>query len=97
MNAHPAILESAAVAVKSSTAEDEVKVVAALKPGHAVTETELLRFLKERLPAYMVPRYLEIQLDELPKTPTGKIQKHLLRATGTEKAWDREAIGETVR
>jgi crotonobetaine/carnitine-CoA ligase len=90
VDAHPAILESAAVAVPSEHSEDELKVVAALKPGCAVEPSELLAFLKTRLPAYMVPRYIEIRADELPKTPTGKVQKVLLRASGTEGAWDRE-------
>ena len=91
VDAHPAILESAAVAVPSEHSEDELKVVAALKPGCTVTPADLLAFLKTRLPAYMVPRYLEIRAEELPKTPTGKVQKVLLRATGTAGAWDREA------
>jgi crotonobetaine/carnitine-CoA ligase len=92
VDAHPAILESAAVAVPSDLSEDELKVVATLKPGCAVEPADLLAFLKDRLPAYMVPRYLEIRTEELPKTPTGKVQKVLLRATGTTGAWDREAI-----
>jgi crotonobetaine/carnitine-CoA ligase len=91
VDAHPAILESAAVAVPSEHSEDELKVVAALKPGCTVEPAELLSFLKARLPSYMVPRYIEIRVDELPKTPTGKVQKVLLRATGTQGAWDREA------
>jgi crotonobetaine/carnitine-CoA ligase len=91
VDAHPAILESAAVAVPSDLSEDELKVVAALKPGCSVEPADLLAFLKDRLPAYMVPRYLEIRAEELPKTPTGKVRKVLLRATGTAGAWDREA------
>jgi crotonobetaine/carnitine-CoA ligase len=90
VDAHPAIRESAAVAVPSNLSEDELKVVASLKPGCAVEPADLLEFLKARLPAYMVPRYIEIIADELPKTPTGKVQKVLLRATGTTGAWDRE-------
>jgi crotonobetaine/carnitine-CoA ligase len=93
VDAHPAILESAAVAVPSEHSEDELKVVAALKPGCTVEPADLLAFLKDRLPAYMVPRYLEIRTEELPKTPTGKVQKVLLRATGTAGAWDRERPG----
>jgi len=91
VDAHPAVLESAAVAVPSDLSEDELKVVASLKPGATVAPAELLAFLKDRLPAYMVPRYIEIRTAELPKTPTGKVQKVLLRASGTKGAWDREA------
>ena len=90
VNAHPAILESAAIAVPSPTSEDEIKVVATLKPGAFVEPDELCLFLQERLPRYMVPRYIEVTEIELPKTPTGKVKKNELRATGTNGAWDRE-------
>jgi crotonobetaine/carnitine-CoA ligase len=34
---------------------------------------------------------------ELPKTPTGKIQKQELRAAGvTDQTWDRESVGYTI-
>ena len=90
VDAHPAILESAAIAVPSELSEDELKVVAVLKPGCTVSPPDLLAFLKDRLPAYMVPRYLEVRPEELPKTPTGKVQKVLLRESGLAGAWDRE-------
>jgi len=42
---------------------------------------------------FMVPRYVRI-MDALPKTPTGKIEKYLLRAGGvTEDTWDRTGAG----
>ena len=46
---------------------------------------------------FMVPRYVRV-LAELPKTPTQKVQKNLLRADGvTPDTWDREAAGIRVR
>jgi carnitine-CoA ligase len=40
-----------------------------------------------------VPRYIRV-VDELPKTQTAKVEKHLLRAAGlTPDTWDREAAG----
>jgi crotonobetaine/carnitine-CoA ligase len=85
---HPAILESAAVAVPAIDGEDDVKVVVALKPGEHLAPPELHSFLKERLPSYMVPRYIEVRGEELPKTPTGKIRKAALREDGIKGAWD---------
>jgi crotonobetaine/carnitine-CoA ligase len=42
---------------------------------------------------FMVPRYVRVE-QELPKTPTNKIQKTELRREGvTENGWDREAAG----
>lgn len=87
VDAHPAILESAAVAVPSPHGEDEIKVVAALKPGSALAPPDLHAHLRGRLPAYMVPRFIEIRGEELPKTPTGKIRKAALRDEGTTRAW----------
>jgi crotonobetaine/carnitine-CoA ligase len=41
----------------------------------------------------MVPRYFRV-IDDLPRTPTEKVQKHLLRSAGvTDDTWDREAAG----
>ena len=91
VDAHPAILESAAVAVPSDLSEDELKVVAALKPGCTV-ETRRPARLPEDPPARLhgatLPR--NPRRRTCPKTPTGKVQKVLLRATGTAGAWDRE-------
>src|SRR5690606_30551620 len=81
VNSHPAILESAAVAVPSDQSEDEVMVYVVTRPGHSVTATELLDYLTERMARFMVPRYIEF-LDELPKTPTQKVQKAVLRTRG---------------
>ncbi|MGE0502015.1 MAG: AMP-binding protein [Rhizobiaceae bacterium] len=92
VKAHPAIAECAAVAVPSPMGEDEVKVVVTLFPEERLEAQALVDFLVPRLPAYMVPRYIEFRA-ELPKTPTGKIQKMTLREAGVANAWDREASG----
>jgi len=47
-------------------------------PGQAVTETELIEFVKERAAAYKYPRTIEFR-DSLPKGATGKILKKELR------------------
>jgi crotonobetaine/carnitine-CoA ligase len=46
---------------------------------------------------FMLPRYVRI-VDDLPKTPTQKVQKVMLRDDGvTADTWDREAAGIKVR
>ena len=95
--AHPAVREAAAVAVPSEHGEDEVLAVVAPVAGQSVDPAELLSFLLPRMPHFMVPRYVRV-LPELPKTPTQKVQKNLLRADGvTSDTWDREAAGIRVR
>lgn len=89
INEHPAVLESAVIAVRSDVTEDEIKACVVLKPGHTLDADTLLAFLDERLPYFMVPRYLEF-MDALPKTPTEKIRKQELRDRGiTPQTHDR--------
>lgn len=58
-------------------------VVAAIIPAVAsVDEAALRQGLAKQLAAYKVPRRF-LAVDELPRTPTGKIQKHILRAMFT--------------
>ncbi len=93
INTHPKILESAAVAVKSELAEDEVKICVVLQPGENLGFEELIRYANDRMPYFAVPRYVEF-MDKLPKTPTERIQKYLLKQAGiTENTWDREKAG----
>ena len=95
INQHPDVYESAVVAVPSPFNEDEVKAVIVLREGVQPDPESITRFLIDRMPYFMVPRYLEF-VTELPKTPTMKIQKNLLRETGAAQAWDREAAGIVV-
>ena len=97
VNEFPAIYESAVVAVPSEIAEDEIKVVVVPRPGEVVDPTELTHFLIERLPYFMVPRYVQVAA-ELPRTPTQKVIKHLLRDSPADgEVWDREAAGIVLR
>jgi carnitine-CoA ligase len=94
---HPAVREAAAVAVPSSTAEDEVMVILVAVEDMTLEPVDLIGFLSERLPHFMVPRYIRI-VDELPRTPTGKVMKKDLRTTAVpEDAWDRESEGIVLR
>ena len=89
--AHPDIREAAAVPVPSEFTEDEVLVVIAPVAGRSVEPPAIVEFLRARLPHHMIPRYVRM-VEELPKTPTEKVQKHVLREQGaTADTWDREA------
>jgi carnitine-CoA ligase len=96
VNRHPAVLESAAIAVPSEWGEDEVKVVVVLKEGESLAPEALLEFLIPRMPHFMVPRYVEL-VPALPKTETQKIRKQALREAGiTPGTWDRVEAGIKV-
>ena len=89
INAHPDVLEAAVIPVAAEVTEQEVMAIVVPKPGCNPAPEALIAFLNDRLPYFMVPRYLEFA-SELPKTPTGKIQKYALRERGiTAKTWDR--------
>ena len=95
--AHPAVREAAVIGVPSPFSEDDVLAVVAPVPGSAVDPLALFHFLKDRLPYFMVPRYIRV-LDELPKTPSSKVMKADLRGEGvTADTWDSEAAGLRVR
>lgn len=96
LNSHPLIAESAVIGVPDPIRQEEVKAFIVLKPPatpEALPPEEIWKFCKERLAAFKIPRYLEYR-DSLPKTPSSKIQKSLLREeakTPVEMAFDRLA------
>jgi len=97
VNAHPAVLESAAVAVKDPLGEDEVMICVVLKPGAALSPEGLLEHCHERMAYFMTPRYVRF-VDALPKTATEKVQKAKLREEGVAPGtFDREAAGVQLR
>ena len=94
---HPKIRECAVVAVPNEMAEDDVLAIVAPATGAAVDPLELLEFLKPRLAHFMLPRYVRIMTD-LPRTPTQKVEKYILRQQGlTSDTWDREKAGVKIR
>jgi carnitine-CoA ligase len=93
----PGVREAAVVPVPGDGSEDEVLAVVAPAPGSSLVPRDLIQFVATHLAPFMVPRYVRV-LDELPKTPTQKIEKHALRQAGlTPDTWDREAAGVAVR
>lgn len=91
---HPGVRECAAVAVPADEVEDEIKLVLVGDPAAAVSPEQLWQFLDQRLPRFMVPRYLQF-VAELPKTPTLRVQKALIARTvaAADGVHDRLATG----
>lgn len=81
LNSHPAIAESAVIAVPDQIRGEEVKAYIVLKSPatpDSVPAEEIWSFSKRHLAAFKVPRYIEYRA-ELPKTPSSKVQKNFLR------------------
>ncbi len=88
---HPAVAEVSVIGVPASLAEDDIKICASLKEGMSLTPEALLAHMAAELPAYLIPRYVELRAS-FPRTDTDKIRKAGLRAEGerglTETTWD---------
>ena len=91
---HADVFEAAAVGVPGGDGvEEEVKLCVVPRPGAALQPHALHAQLGRLLPAFMVPRYIEVYA-EFPKTPTTRIQKYRLAADGVANAWEaRRATG----
>ncbi len=90
---HPAIVEVAVHAVPSEIAEDDIKITAVRKPGAELSEPAFFEWMRERLPYFALPTYIEFR-DDLPRSPVGRVLKRELRAEGvTPATWNREAAG----
>ena len=101
LNEHPAVIESAAVGIRVEGAggEEEIKAILVLAdgPDAELDRVAFLDYCAEHMPRYAVPRFIEV-VDELDKTPSGKIRKQSLRDGGISAAtWDRESVGYQLR
>lgn len=71
---HPAVLEAAAVGVPDPNYGQDIRACVVLKPGMHATVDELHEFCLAELGRYKTPREFRI-VAELPKGPSGKIQR----------------------
>jgi amino acid adenylation domain-containing protein len=87
---HPSVRETVVTAFEESTHEKELVAYVLSKQEPATTTHELRRFLKEKLPDYMVPSAF-VFLDSLPLTPNGKVDRGALPAPDRNRA----ALGQS--
>lgn len=90
---HPKVAEAAVVGIPDSRRGQVMRAVVVLKHGETATHREILKFCKERLASFKMPRQLEFK-DSLPKSRTGKIAKRQLRTTDTTFEKWRDFISE---
>ena len=74
---HPAVALAAVVAKPDARWGEVPCAFVELKPGATATAAELIAFCRERMAGFKVPK--QVVFAELPRTSTGKIQKHVLR------------------
>jgi crotonobetaine/carnitine-CoA ligase len=79
---HPAIDEAAVVGVPSDLGDDELK--AFVLTSEELDVPSLAEWLQQRLSRHKIPRYVEV-VDDLPRTPTGRVAKHELGRERTQR------------
>lgn len=87
---NPAVGEVAVIGVPSELGEEDIKVVVIVTEGRTLTAEELIDDLEQRVPRFMVPRYVEFVTDFPRTAATGRIQKAELKKDPlTPATWDR--------
>jgi fatty-acyl-CoA synthase len=81
---HPAVAVAAVVARPDERWGETPCAFIELKPGASATAEELIAWCRQNMAGYKVPRH--IVFAEIPKTSTGKVQKHVLRGRVREEA-----------
>ena len=71
--------EAAAVGVPDDYRGEVIKAFVTVKEGESLSEAELLDYCKNNLVKYKVPAHTAF-VDNIPKTPVGKIDKKRLRS-----------------
>ncbi len=79
--AHPAVVECAVIGVPADVEAGEDEVLAAIVVREDVDPADLLAFCDGRIPAFARPRFVRV-VGELPKTPSEKVRKSVLRDEG---------------
>lgn len=79
---HPDVSDVAVVGVSDARLGEVGHAFVQLRPGSAATEQMLAEFCHARMANFKEPRRIHV-IPELPRTPSGKIQKFKLAETGT--------------
>ncbi|MCB1645676.1 MAG: AMP-binding protein [Pseudomonadales bacterium] len=78
---HPAVHEVCTIGIPNEEWGEEVRTVVQVKPGLTASDelaADIIAWARERLAHYKCPRHIDFA-DDLPRLPTGKIQRRLVR------------------
>lgn len=80
---HDAVLEVAVIGVPDDTFGEALLAYVVLRDGGQLDVDELIEFCRDKIAGYKIPRQMAL-IDELPRNPSGKILKKILRASHWE-------------
>ena len=86
---HPKVSEAVALGIKDEYRGETVKAFVVLKPGETCTPEEIIKFCKEKLAPYKVPKLVEFR-EAIPKSAVGKILRKALRDEEEAKAKEKK-------
>jgi len=86
---HEAVADVAVIGVPDDKFGEALLAFIVTKPGASLTLDEMVDFCRDKIAGYKIPRKLEL-VDELPRNPSGKILKKILR----EPYW--EGAGRSI-
>jgi len=76
---HPDVAEVAVIGIPDEKWGEKVLALVVKTPDSALTEADLIAYVRTKLAAYKCPKVVEFRT-ELARTATGKLQKFILRA-----------------
>jgi acyl-CoA synthetase (AMP-forming)/AMP-acid ligase II len=81
---HPKVRDAAVVGLPDARLGERVCACIVVRDGQEMSLEEVVEFLRRRVATYKLPEHL-VLLDDLPRTPTGKVQKTPLRQIALDK------------
>jgi carnitine-CoA ligase len=87
---HPGVLEAAVIGVPSELTDEDVLAYVVPRPETAMRPAEIVEWCAQRLAPFKTPRFVEF-VEQMPKTPTAKIQKARLREMPPGQRYDHQS------